>query len=236
MLPYSETDVKNAAELREWILKQISEKQEELERFKNILLIIDNLLKQESFKPATYVKKLQQTRSNNTKSSKLDSNEINQSSDEINSTSNYNKNNSNSSKLNDNIQNESKNIYPEFKELKRFKDNLLLAKVKILSEFLEIYPNKELGLKTNTPPFKSFFIKRILEGMISQDKDLSNQNKLIENKFMRYVIDESNGQINKITIYNYRNKNRLNDIFNTCSWVFARMIEKTSFSTQKNAK
>ena len=64
--------------------------------------------------------------------------------------------------------------------------------------------------------------------MISQDKELLNQNKLAENQLMQYVIDESNGQINKITIYHYRNKNRLNDLFNTCSWVFSRMIEKTS--------
>ena len=233
MLPYSETDVKNAAELREWILKQISEKQEELERFQNILLIIDNLLKQESFKPATYVKN-HQTGSNNIKPSKLDSNELNHSSNEINSTHPNNiRSNFKSSKLNDKVQDELNSIDSEFKELKRFKDNLLLAKVKIMSEFIEIYPNKELELKINTPPFKSFFIKRIIEGMISQDKELLNQNKLAENQLMRYILDESNGQINKITIYHYRNKNRLNDLFNTCSWVFSRMIEKTSNSTQK---
>ena len=234
MLPYSETDVKNAAELREWILKQISEKQEELERFQNILLLIDNLLKQESFKPATYIKNLPPTRSNNIKPSKLDSNELNHSSNENNSTHTNNiRNNFKSSKLNDKVQNELNSIDSDFKELKRFKDNLLLAKVKIMSEFIEIYPNKELELKINTPPFKSFFIKRIIEGMISQDKELLNQNKLAENQLMRYVLDESNGQINKITIYHYRNKNRLNDLFNTCSWVFSRMIEKTSNTTPK---
>jgi hypothetical protein len=53
MLNYSEEDIKNAAELRDWILKQISDKQEELDRLKRLLLLIDNLLKQESFKPAS---------------------------------------------------------------------------------------------------------------------------------------------------------------------------------------
>ena len=153
MLPYSETDVKNAAELREWILKQISEKQEELERFQNILLIIDNLLKQESFKPATYVKN-HQTGSNNIKPSKLDPNELNHYSNEIHSKHTNNiRSNFKSSKLNDKVQNELNSIDSEFKELKRFKDNLLLAKVKIMSDFIEIYPNKELELKINIPPF-----------------------------------------------------------------------------------
>src|ERR687897_769235 len=53
MLNYSEEDIKNAAELRDWVLKQISEKQEEIDRLKRLLLLIDNLLKQGSFKPAS---------------------------------------------------------------------------------------------------------------------------------------------------------------------------------------
>ena len=53
MLNYSEEDIKNAAELRDWVLKQISDRQEEIDRLKRLLLLIDNILKQESFKPAS---------------------------------------------------------------------------------------------------------------------------------------------------------------------------------------
>ena len=53
MLHYSEDDVKKAADLREWLLKQISDKQEEVDRLRNLLVLIDSLLKQESFKPAS---------------------------------------------------------------------------------------------------------------------------------------------------------------------------------------
>jgi hypothetical protein len=65
MLNYSEEDIKNAADLRDWVLKQLSDKQEEIDRLKRLLLLIDNLLKQESFKPAS---KLQRS-INNTESS-----------------------------------------------------------------------------------------------------------------------------------------------------------------------
>ena len=51
MLHYSEDDVKKAADLREWLLKQISDKQEEVDRLRNLLLLIDSLLKQESLNP-----------------------------------------------------------------------------------------------------------------------------------------------------------------------------------------
>ena len=41
-----------------------------------------------------------------------------------------------------------------------------------------------------------------------------------------YQIEEENGAINKIMISNYRDKERLNEIFNTSTWVLTRMIEK----------
>src|SRR3712207_1147476 len=49
---YSEEDIRRAAEIREWLIKQISDRQEEVERLRTTLLIIDNLLKQGSFKAA----------------------------------------------------------------------------------------------------------------------------------------------------------------------------------------
>ena len=47
---YSEEDIRRAAEIREWLIKEISDKQEEVERLRTTLSIIDNLLKQGSFK------------------------------------------------------------------------------------------------------------------------------------------------------------------------------------------
>src|ERR671918_2746111 len=50
---YSEEDIRRAAEIREWLIKEMSDKQEEIERLRTTLSIIDNLLKQGSFKAAT---------------------------------------------------------------------------------------------------------------------------------------------------------------------------------------
>ncbi|MFL6502395.1 MAG: hypothetical protein ACJ70W_02535, partial [Nitrososphaera sp.] len=49
---YSEEDIRRAAEIREWLIKEISDRQEEVERLRTILSIIDNLLKQGSFRAA----------------------------------------------------------------------------------------------------------------------------------------------------------------------------------------
>ena len=52
MAGYSDDDIKNAAEIREWLTKLIFEKQDEIERIKITLSLIDSVLKQGSFKTA----------------------------------------------------------------------------------------------------------------------------------------------------------------------------------------
>lgn len=51
-MSYSEDHIKRMAELREWIEGIIKEKEEELERLRFMLTLINNLLKDVSFKPA----------------------------------------------------------------------------------------------------------------------------------------------------------------------------------------
>ena len=217
MLNYSEEDIKNAAELRDWVLKQLSDKQEEIDRLKRLLLLIDNLLKQESFKPAS---KLERSL-NNTASSIISAKQEQVNRNKSTIKTEYKKHNPDT--LNENV-----STFTETRELKRLKDNLSLAKVNISSQTIEIIPEKDLLFSIETPPFKSFFIKRILEGMITQDRDKNHQNDSLNHDLMNYFIDEHEGRIKKITINNYREKERLTDIINTSAWVFTRMLEKDS--------
>ncbi len=216
MLNYSEEDIKNAAELRDWVLKQISEKQEEIDRLKRLLLLIDNLLKQGSFKPAS---KLERSINN------LESSTINERSQDSNKATMKVDNKKSNSTATTNS-NENVSPFTETRDLKRLKDNLLLAKVNISSQTIEITPEKGLTFQVDTPPFKSFFIKRILEGMITQDRTKNRQKQLSNQDLLNYTIDENEGKITKIIINNYREKERLTDIINTSAWVFTRMLEK----------
>jgi hypothetical protein len=214
MLNYSEEDIKNAADLRDWVLKQLSDKQEEIDRLKRLLLLIDNLLKQESFKPAS---KLQHSINNTSSITNERQEPVLRNKSTVKTESK--KHNLNS--LNENV-----SIFTETRELKRLKDNLLLAKVNISSQTIEIVPENDLSFSIDTPPFKSFFIKRILEGMITQDRDKNRQKQALNNDPLNYSIDEHEGRIKKIVINNYREKERLTDIINTSAWVLTRMLEK----------
>jgi hypothetical protein len=215
MLNYSEEDIKNAADLRDWVLKQLSEKQEEIDRLKRLLLLIDNLLKQESFKPAS---KLQRSINN------PESSIISEKQDPVL----HNKSSMKTESKKHTLTNLKENVptHTETRELRRLKDNLLLAKVNISSQTIEIIPENDLLFSIDTPPFKSFFIKRILEGMITQDRDKNRQKQALNNDHLNYSIDEHEGRIRKIVINNYREKERLTDIINTSAWVLTRMLEK----------
>src|SRR5919108_4004382 len=55
---FSEDDIRHAAEVREWLMRQISDKQEQIDKMSTILTLIDSLLKQSSFKPASSIASL----------------------------------------------------------------------------------------------------------------------------------------------------------------------------------
>jgi hypothetical protein len=114
----------------------------------------------------------------------------------------------------------------EVRHLRRVKDNLLLATATITETGVVITPANGIKLNVNTQPFKSFFLNRILEGMKTRDVEKINRGEMKASESLDYQIEEKNGAINKILISNYRDKERLNEIFNTSTWVLTRMIEK----------
>jgi hypothetical protein len=202
MSGYSEDDIRRAADIRDWLIKQITDKQEEVERLRTTLSIIDNLLKQGSFKAAASIDfagagsattQVQATRQAPPPAKQQPAPMLKSS--------------------------DNRDIRP----LKRAKDDFWLANAELSPNAVVIVPAPGVNLKTDTPPFKSFFLSRILEGM--KGKDASQGIK--EPDVLNYKVEEDNGVIKRIVINNYRDKDRLQEIFNTSSWVFTRMLEKS---------
>ena len=177
---YSEEEVKRVAELREWLVKQIADREDEVARLKTTLAIIDNVLKQVSFRPAVALSQPAGKESE----------------------------------------------YGEVRQLKT-KDNVVLANAYTAPNSVTIVPVSEIKLNVGTPPFQSFFLNRILEGMKGKDNERVDKGELKTNEIIDYKVEDDNGTIRKIIINNYREKERLNEIINTATWVFTRMLEKT---------
>ena len=225
MSSYSEDDVRRAAEIREWLVKQISDKEDEIDKLRVTLSLVDNLLKRGSFKAASALN------TSHTLSPIAQSANI---SGKISTTAPTNQQQRRDTAGNDITE----NVLPgqqqteemeirESRSLNRLKDNLLLAHVEISKNSVEISPADGINLNVNTPPFKSFFLNRILDGMKTKDTEKLSNGQTKESELLNYHIEEdSNGLIKRIIINNYRENERLNEIFNTSTWVFTRMIEK----------
>ena len=237
---YSDDEIKRAAEIREWLVKLITDKHEEIENLRTTLSLVDSMLKSGSFKAASSLKDTYTLQSNPTNQSSpsepngisshpgskqtIASNTV-EPNNQATATDIIHRGNESNTTASDS----SRSQTTEFKELHRVRDNLLLAKAEFTTHFVDIVPAEDILLNTNTAPFRSFFLGRILDGMKVKDAEKARNLQIKESESLTYTVEENeNNIIRKIRINNYREKERLNEIFNTSTWVFGRMIEKGS--------
>ena len=84
------------------------------------------------------------------------------------------------------------------------------------------------GLAEDVPPFRSFFIDRILGGMQKGDAERVRSGSLQEHESISYEIDADpgTGRLRRILIKNYGDERRASEILSTAGWSFSRMLEK----------
>ncbi len=209
MAGYSEDDIRRAADIREWLVKQITDKQEEVEKLRTALSLIDSLLKQGSFRAAANLgafagagstaatAQIQETRAAPQVPARQQSSTLKSADDR------------------------------DIRPLKRAKDDFMLANAEVSPTSVIIVPVPSVSLNINTPPFRSFFLNRILDGMRNKDAEKVGQGVIKESDVLGYKVEDDGGNIKRIVIDNYRDKERLQEIFNTSAWVFTRMLEKS---------
>lgn len=200
---FKDDEIKNVAEKREWVQNKIDALTLELNNLRDLSNILDLFLKQNSFTSADQIKP---TSDNVTVDSSIPST----SSDASNAS---NTSSPESSQF---------TVHP----LSSIKGGENLGNAYLSKSQLKIEPASSLNL--NTPPFKSFFLDRILEGMRSKDSDLSKKGELSSNEILNYEIIDDSGLIKEIKISNYGDNHRAKEILNTISWTFSRMLEKAN--------
>jgi len=114
----------------------------------------------------------------------------------------------------------------ERRELRKDKGGQPIATASITSAKLVIEPAPSVTLRADVPPFKSFLLGKILQGMKAKDEELVAKGKLADGEQLRFNFEERNGSVSRVVVENYREKSRLNEILNTVSWTFSRMLEK----------
>jgi len=184
-MDYSEEQIRDILELKEWIFAEIEKHQKYIEKLEKNLVILDSVIKQSSFsKASSLISKSEQK----------------------------------DATLPDKV-----TLIP----IKRSADNKIIANAHVTPDEVVIIPSEDVILDTETHPFKSFFLGRIIGGMENKDNLEVQNGKISEDAVINCIINKDGNKIREILIKNYRERERVNEIINTASWSFSRMIENS---------
>ena len=104
-------------------------------------------------------------------------------------------------------------------------DGKIIANAFVTPEKVEIILENGMEITTDVPPFKSFFIDRIIGEMKRKDMADADNGKIQKDSIIDYIINKNGSDIREIIIKNYKEKERVNEIINTAGWSFTRMLE-----------
>ncbi len=105
-------------------------------------------------------------------------------------------------------------------------DGKIIANAYITPDQVSIILAENMEINADTPPFKSFFIDRIIGEMKRKDSAEAENGKIQKESIIDYIINKNGSDIREIIIKNYRQKERVNEIINTAGWSLTRMLEK----------
>jgi len=195
-MKFSEEQVKEIVSLKESLIEQIDRHQESMEMLEKNITVLDLFLKDSSF----------------TKASQLETKKV-VSQDDSKTVVN---------------QDDSKNeVKPEENSIpiKRGNDGKIIANAFITPEQVSIILDNEIIINADTPPFKSFFLDRIIGEMKKKDSIEAENGKIQKESIIDYIINKNGSDIREIIIRNYRQKERVNELINTAGWSLTRMLE-----------
>ncbi|MEM0042566.1 MAG: hypothetical protein QXF46_02515 [Thermofilaceae archaeon] len=104
-----------------------------------------------------------------------------------------------------------------------------MAKFSVYERGIVIKPVIELPL--DSPPLRSFFVAKILDGYKKKDEELVRAGELDSEEAFDYGIEEEGGLVKEIRIRNYRDKRRLDEIRSALRWTLNRVLERMTGSS-----
>ena len=104
-------------------------------------------------------------------------------------------------------------------------DGKIIANAYVTAEQVSIVLDDDVEINADTPPFKSFFLDRIVGEMKKKDSAEAENGKIQKESIIDYIINKNGSDLREIIIKNYRQKERVNEIINTAGWSLTRMLE-----------
>jgi hypothetical protein len=107
-------------------------------------------------------------------------------------------------------------------------DGTLIANAYVTPDQVSIVLEQDVGLNEETPPFKSFFLDRIIGEMKKKDSVDADRGVIQKDSVIDCVINKNGTILREIIVKNYRQKERVNEIINTAAWSLSKMIDNLS--------
>ena len=101
----------------------------------------------------------------------------------------------------------------------------LLAQFYIEKDSIQITLAEDKNFDINTPPFKSFFVERVLAKMQEKDREDASKGKLDPEKTLSYDIKQDGNTLREITIRNLR-RDRSRELKSSIRWTLEKMYER----------
>jgi hypothetical protein len=101
----------------------------------------------------------------------------------------------------------------------------LLAQFYIEKDSIQITLAEDKNFDINTPPFKSFFVERVLAKMQEKDSEDASKGKIDPEKILSYNIKQDGNTLREITIRNLR-RERSRELKSSVRWTLEKMYER----------
>ena len=112
--------------------------------------------------------------------------------------------------------------------IKQGNDGKIIANAYVTPEQVSIILDDDVEINAETPPFKSFFLDRIIGEMKKKDNVEAENGAIQKDSIIDCIINKNGSEIREIIIKNYRQKERVNEIINTAAWSLSKMIDNSS--------
>ena len=106
-------------------------------------------------------------------------------------------------------------------------DDKVLGNINFSEKSLEVIISDRLEMTGEEPPFKTFFMNKIMNELITEDEDLLENNEIKKEDMISISLDKSSeNKLQKLVIFNYRTKVRKDRIIKAISWAFRTIFQK----------
>jgi len=106
-------------------------------------------------------------------------------------------------------------------------DGVRIASMSVSPHALELIPEATVNLDSNSPPLRSFLVAKVLEPMLTKDKEAASAGSLLPDNMLTYDVEQEGGRLKAVVIRNYGDDRRLLELKNAIRWTLRRMYEKT---------